>query len=655
MSRPLIGTFTALLSLSGLATPARAEPLEVHVEGDAPRLEPEGRDETAASEVIRRERLMASGKSTAEVLGERTGVQIARTGGGSELATASLRGASSAQTPVYVAGVRINDDVTGTADLSSIPPWMLHRAEIYRGAAPLAADRLGLGGAVFLEPLLPRDSHVGGGYEIGSFGHHAAWVGGASGRGATSAMFSARYAVADNDYDFVDDRGTRFDETDDVERPRPNADSVQVDTWAVARVAHDRGGSSTVVLSALDREQGVTGLAVRPAEESRGRSRRLLAAVRTRALCGDECELQLQTSVLRTTLTISDPRGELGGIAALQSTEGVRLSEELRARIALAEEVTVGGSLIQSFDRLGIDRTASRGLRARRSDSRLGAELTVEPLRALTLYGLGTLTVDATRGPNGDADGAHPAGRIGARVMPTPWLAVFGNVSRSVRLPTLGERYGAAPAVSGNPALEEERGLGGDLGVRAAGSAESVHAEVEVVGFARWAEDVIAFRRSSVGSIQPFNVEQARFLGAEIAGLVDALSHVRGELALTLTDPRRTTDGAPQNADLLPYQARLLAVPSLELYAKPALPAIELDRASLRAVLYHRASRVADAAGLILLPARTTLDLELALELFARRLNVHGRLANITDDRSTDVIGLPLPGRAIYAGASLWL
>jgi len=502
---------------------------------------------------------------------------------------------------------------------------------------------------------LPRGTHAGGGYELGSFGHQSAWVGGATGRGPTSAMFSVRYGVSDNDYDFVDDRGTRFDETDDIERSRPNADSTRIDSWAIARIAHDGGGSSTVVLSALDREQGVTGLAVRPSERSRARSRRLLAAVRSRVPCSSGCELQVQTSVMRTSLTIKDPLGELGGIAALQNTEGVRLAEEVRARVELAPAVVVGASVAQSFDRLAIDRTASRGLRARRSDSRLAAELTVTPLPMLKLYGLGTLTIDAIRGPGEDAEGAHPAGRVGARLTPASWLAVFGNATRSVRLPTLGEQFGAGPAVSGNPALEPERGLGADVGVRAAADASSVQAEVEVVGFARWARDVIAFRRSSVGTIQPFNVDQARFLGVEVTGLLDVLDHLRGELALTLSDPRRTTEGPQPDNDLLPYQARLLAVPSLELYAQPALPTLKLDRASLRAVLFHRASRVADSAGLIQLPARTTLDLELALRFFERRLTVHGRLANLFDDRSTDVIGLPLPGRAVYAGAGLWL
>ena len=64
---------------------------------------------------------------------------------------------TAAETPVYLAGVRINDDVAGAADLSTLPLWLIDRVEIYRGNAPLEADRFGIGGAIFFEPLRPRE------------------------------------------------------------------------------------------------------------------------------------------------------------------------------------------------------------------------------------------------------------------------------------------------------------------------------------------------------------------------------------------------------------------------------------------------------------------------------------------------------------------
>jgi len=108
-----------------------------------------GRDATAASTVLRRSDLDSPGATAATVLVRVPGVQVQRSGGGSDLATASIRGTTSAQTPVYLAGIRLNDDLSGTADLSTIPLWMLDRIEVYRGHTPPDADSLGIGGAVF--------------------------------------------------------------------------------------------------------------------------------------------------------------------------------------------------------------------------------------------------------------------------------------------------------------------------------------------------------------------------------------------------------------------------------------------------------------------------------------------------------------------------
>ncbi len=99
--------------------------------------------------------LTRPGANAASVLSHVPGVQVSESGGSADPATASLRGATSAQTPVYLAGIRLNDDVTGSVDLSLIPVWMLGRAEIYRGNAPADSDRLGIGGAVYFEPRAP--------------------------------------------------------------------------------------------------------------------------------------------------------------------------------------------------------------------------------------------------------------------------------------------------------------------------------------------------------------------------------------------------------------------------------------------------------------------------------------------------------------------
>ena len=142
------------------------------------------REETAIVDAITAEDVTKfPDKNLAESLSRVPGVQVSETGSAADLSTASVRGATSAQTPVYLAGIRLNDDLTGTADLSLIPLWMLGRAEVYRGNAPADADRLGIGGAIYFEPRLPRKNRLLAGAQVGSFGQRALWLGAEVARG----------------------------------------------------------------------------------------------------------------------------------------------------------------------------------------------------------------------------------------------------------------------------------------------------------------------------------------------------------------------------------------------------------------------------------------------------------------------------------------
>ena len=130
----------ALVWLANLPAAAQSEParsqettetsepvIDVTVRGARLRAPVSPRDPTAASTVVSKESLQSPGASSADVIARVPGVQVSRTGASSDLATASIRGASSAQTPVYLAGILLNDDVAGTADLSTVPLWMLDR------------------------------------------------------------------------------------------------------------------------------------------------------------------------------------------------------------------------------------------------------------------------------------------------------------------------------------------------------------------------------------------------------------------------------------------------------------------------------------------------------------------------------------------------
>ena len=70
-------------------------------------------------------------------------------------------------------------------------------------------------------------------------------------------------------------------------------------------------------------------------------------------------------------------------------------------------------------------------------------------------------------------------------------------------------------------------------------------------------------------------------------------------------------------------------------------------RAELRWV--YQSSRYADAAGLAVIPAQSSLDAELMARTNDDRFTVRLRASDLLDTPRFDVVGFPLPGRSAFA------
>ena len=97
----------------------------------------------------------------------------------------------------------------------------------------------------------------------------------------------------------------------------------------------------------------------------------------------------------------------------------------------------------------------------------------------------------------------------------------------------------------------------------------------------------------------------------------------------------------------------MVVAPMLELVAPP-WPLLELDRASIAARYHYRSSRVADPAGLIVLEADGQLDLDGSMSFLDQRVALRGRLSNLINQRTFDLVGYPLPGRAGHIMLESW-
>jgi iron complex outermembrane receptor protein len=670
----------AVVVLAALARPSAAQPrggvasddaapAEVVVRAERSLLTHARGEPTLASTLLTGETLHRAGESASDVLARVPGVQVSHAGAASDLSTASIRGSDSAQLPVYVAGIRINDDVSGSADLSTVPIWMIDRVEVFRGNAPEAADRLGMGGAIFFWPREPRAVRVGASGGAGSFGERAGWLAYEAGSARAGALVAVRRAQADNDYPFLDDGGLRFD-LDEVARRRDNADFIAHEAWAIGRWQRAPGAEVALVMHGFEREQGVTGLSVVPSERARATVRRYLAGISARLPCavGEGCRLEARASILAARLTLSDPFLELPAQRTRWLHDGgVRTEFALRGTTALSPQVELALRAEQSLESLDLVRIENTPRRAQRASTRLAAVAAWHASERLSLHALGAAECHGTRG-EGDRYGVPfsvdsggcgtfaPSGRVGLRAVVSPEVELVANVGRSVRVPTLGELYGSSPLVDGNSLLKVEQAAMSDAGVRVNLDFEAFgRVALEAFAFARFADDLIRFRRTGFSSAAPFNVASARVLGVESALASELLGRLRVEATATLLDPRETTaDRAldPTTNDLLPLMSRLVVSARVEPFVAPGWRA--LDRAGVALVYFHRSSRYDDPAGLTVLPAQHVLDVEASTSHWGSRLLGRFAIRNVLDARQLDWIGLPLPGRSLHGELELW-
>jgi vitamin B12 transporter len=625
-----------------LSAPAGAEETTIEVRGPLSRQG--SRDDIAASTVVSGEKLQTPGATSADVLAGVPGVQVSRTGSASDLSTAAIRGATSAQTPVYLAGVRLNDDLTGTADLSTIPLSLMRRVEVYRGSSPLDVDRAGIGGAVLFEPRLETRSRLGAGLTLGSFGEQSGFVmGSVAASHASSSLLLARDA-AQNDYTFKDSSGD--------ERRRSNADFSAVSLWNISRYRFSRRVSALGVLHGYQREQGTPGLASLPDESARTRSTRQLAALDLRVACGaspdsDTCSLQFVTSALAASTALTDPLREV--IPAAQAwSNGDRLEQSARLSWRPFERLKLAPSVIVASDRIRAGYSGQTGALASRVLLRPALAVELGVTRSTSLLGAAAIENDSVKTSLATERSSQltPTLRLGARSRLLEWLEARANLGHSSRVPTLGELYGISAGVHGNAALVPERGPTADVGLRVQHDWPALRLQADVFGFVRGVAELIAYRQSGPAAISPYNVGRARIAGLESALALELWSRLALNGAVTLLDPRDTTASRAVQNDILPYRSRLVAVAEAELFARP--PWRFLERLSGGARWLHRSSKYADAAGLLVVPHQSIVDVYGSALGREQRLALRASVRNVFGTPEFDAIGLPLSGRSLH-------
>lgn len=647
-----VSTSVLLLSLACAAT-ARAEPTEkrvpivLEVLGTRPHPHESSHRDALTTSVVHREKLGAPGLTAAEVLRVESGVEVVQYGGFGSPATASIRGATAAQTPIYLGGIRLNDEVAGAADLSTIPLWLVERVEIYRGNAPLGLDQFGIGGAIAFEPLRPRSGQAGAGVFAGSFGTAGGYAWAAQSSERRRTLVGAALTHARNDYTFDDNRGTLFVPGDDRESRQQNADLSLLDAWTLSTFDLPGGARVEVLGNVIEREQGVPRLALLPSEKSRARYERVLFGVRARTPFGPggKHRLELATSLVAGRSVYEDPAYELVLLVPRMKITGRRAAQHALAEFELSPQLVLTTTLDASVDQLLREEGDRSELGSTARSGRAAVGLSWEPWPGLFLLPVLGLACRSAVERGALCEEREPVGRV-AVAHRSQSLSVFAGFGRYVRFPSLGEVHGGGVLLRGNPHLVAEDGLTGDLGARFRHAFGTLDFWGDLAAYTRRVDRLIGYVRSSQGYLVPMNVRSARVSGVEAAAGAELAKRVGVDLALTFVEPEDVTRNRRGTNAILPFHSRFKAAVGVS---------ARLDASRARLSALHLSSRYADPAGLIVIPGQTSFDLELEQGFADDTIQARVRVANLFDAPRFDVVGYPHPGQSVFLAMEVLL
>lgn len=616
-------------------------------------------DATAAgTEVVVRNRIVP--QITSQLIQEAPGTRVVQTGALGTPFCLRIRGAACDQVTVMLEDVPISSSDAGAFDLSLVPLQALAGLEVYRGGAPAWLSDGSVGGVLRLLPRAYERNEVGARATYGSFGTWGVNGFGAAAAGKAELFATAGAAGAANDYPFLDDGGTRFDPSDDVERTRRNADFLEGFGFGNLQVETSQHSKLRLVFLGLGRERGEPGSGSSPALQARVNETRLIgSAAWLHEKRGDHpYRVQVAANYDFARNRFDDELGELGNGGPTITDDRAHTAYGRVASSVLVvrwlELTTIASARYQVFDpedELGADesRASDRVTAAGNVETRFfgkAGSVALELRPSVRLSWTRATIREAQRGsaipPPPPSSDLLPTYRVGAAIGPVEWLAFRGSVARGYRLPSLLQLFGNGFTVIASPDLVPEHALSVDGAVTARGQTGVLNGYVSVGAFASWIDDMIRFRRTSQSQIKYENIASGQTRGVEI--------EMRGGLTphfVLLGDATWTQAIDEATGNQLPGQPEWVAFAQPEAHSGE-LSKVVTDIMGFFRVLYIGTS-FADPANLVPLEARTELAAGVGAELFEGLLGLSFRVDDLLDVRGQDLLGFPLPGRR-YTG-----
>ena len=608
-------------------------------------------------------------RDVADLLDSVAGLQVRRYGGVGASAVPSIRGSAAAQVRMFIDGMPLDDAQIGAVDLANIPLERFQTVDIHRGLVPVGLGGIGGSGAVDFHTRRGDrglDLTCFGG-SFGDRGARASW-GGSNGDGSRSGLVMVHGRRSDNDFEFSDPLGTYNRSDDDTLAIRRNAWIREHGAWLTGALA-GRFGRVRSSLGFFRKDGGRPGLLGQESPHASVRYDRLDGRLEFGFL--DDL-LVLDLAAGRNREYLYDPLFETGGY--WHSVTHSR-SRDLDGRLVFSP-VLWSGPAGGWFTGLSLQ----SGLERRSQWFELWYDGEPDPQRQRTVT-----TAFAQLDGNFFADRllVAPAWRwsrhrdnIPPESEPSfyPWLEpeeenvshvrdadspslgmvwkirperIFleAHASLTERAPTWVELFGHRGGIAGNPDLlpEEITSVDLALGLRSADGNFTGRAAL----FRSDTDQTIIYIQNSPGTSKAQNFGAARTTGLELETMIRLPLRVKLRGNLTLQEARDRSGVADYEGKALPY------LPDRQVWLQLVRP-VGRWRPRLELIAVSGNFRDRYNTELNSPEARVTGNLALARDWPDRWLGPGGRLTtelelmNVTDNRTYDLEGFPLPGRSVH-------
>jgi outer membrane receptor protein involved in Fe transport len=618
-------------------------------------------DPTASATTVEQRDRPRAIETLDEVLLEVPGARRRRTGGFGGFTALSLRGAESEHTTVLLGEVPLTTADGSAFDLSTVPPWLFDRVEVYRGGAPLWLGTGAIGGVLRLVPRTARGTRAEAAGGAGSFdlalGRAAVGVEGRDiGWLATAGLthYGGRFPF----------RADRFPlEPGETDLVQTNAHLLEASGLGHARM-RVAGGTLSVIGLGLERIGGLPPPATRWTDLSLARRSHTRGVI---ALAGEWLEgdrppaqadlagwrVQVVGSIGLDRRRLSDPTAAYGQVpratdervfrVSLRAAGTLRVLEWLDATmIALGwheefdpRDALASHALVASHRDGGVIGLEARmhGREGRtRWEVRPSARIEVVDARiaAIRLEHAGDIT---------SATQALPTVRLGGAIELTPGITIQLSAATGTRAPGAIELFGDGGLLAGDTHLRPETSWTVDGGVVARGRAGPIQGIGELRAFGLRMSDLIRYVRTPTNQVAPENVASAWVAGLEASARVELDRHASLVGAFTWIEHRDETLGR-----MLPFRPRTTA------YLRPALHLPDLsplDRATAWFDVDWSDVAFDDRENARAIPAVARVGVGVSLEGFERRVRVDLSVRDVFDARGRDFLQRPLPGRSV--------